>query len=320
MNDAALAPHILEEAATWLLLMQDAPLAPAQQAEFERWRGSSSDHQRAWKRAERLLARMGALPPVLAKPTLQRPAHAGRRAMLRSLVVLLAAAPMGWLAWRHQAWREWLAADYVTAVGERLDIKLEDGAQIALNTDTALDIRYDERQRLLRLRRGEIHIATATDTQRPPRPFLVQSDHGLMLALGTRFTVRQFTDCTLLTVYQGAVQIHLDGAGARPGANIIESGHQVRFDRDSLGAIEAANANAVAWRKGLLVADDMPVRQWAEELMRYGGERIECDTSLRPLRVSGAFPINDLPLAVGMLAQTYGLRTRRDGPRINISR
>ncbi|QKH34509.1 FecR family protein [Achromobacter pestifer] len=320
MSDAALAPHILEEAASWLLLMQDAPLAPEQQAEFARWRARSNDHQRAWKRAERLLARMGALPPALAKPTLQRPAHAGRRAMLRSLAVLLAAAPLGWLAWRHQAWRSWLAADYVTAVGERLDIKLEDGAQVALNTDTALDVRYDERQRLLRLRHGEIHIATATDVQRPPRPFLVQSDHGLMLALGTRFTVRQLANYTLLAVYEGAVQIHPDGASVNPGSNIIEAGHQVRFDRDGLGPIDAADINALAWRKGLLVADDMPVLQWANELMRHGQDVIECEASLRPLRVSGAFPLDDLPLAVGMLAQTYGLRMRRDGSRIRIGR
>lgn len=320
MNDVPLSPRILEEAATWLLLMQEAPLAPTQQTEFERWRVRSSDHQRAWRRAERLLARMGGLPPALAKPALQRPAQTGRRAMLRSIALLLAAAPLGWLSWRHQIWRDWLAADYVTAVGERLDIKLDDGAEIALNTGTALDVRYDDQQRLLRLRQGEIHVVTATDIQRPPRPFLVQSDHGLMLALGTRFTVRQLTDHTLLAVYEGAVQVHLDGAGAALGANVIEAGHQVRFDRHGLGRIEPANADALAWRKGLLVADDMPVRSWADELMRYGRDIIECDASLNPLRVSGSFPVNDLPLAVGMLAQTYGLRIRHEGQRLRIGR
>lgn len=109
---------------------------------------------------------------------------------------------------------------------------------IALNTATALDVRYDEQQRLLRLRQGEIYIVTAADIQRPPRPFLVQSDHGLMLALGTRFTVRQQADNTLLAVYEGAVQIHPDGASAAPGANVIEAGRQVRFDRNGLGRID----------------------------------------------------------------------------------
>lgn len=319
MSDV-LAPHILEEAASWLLLMQEAPLAPAQQAEFERWRARSSDHQRAWKRAERLLARMGALPPALAKPALQRPTHAGRRATLRGLAALLAVTPLGWLAWRHRIWRDWLAADYVTALGERLDITLEDGARIALNTSTALDVRYDERQRLLRLRQGEIHVATAADAHRPPRPFLVQSDHGLMQALGTRFSVRQQAGYTLLAVYEGAVQIRTVENDVNAGARIIEAGCQVRFNRDGLGAIETANANALAWRQGLLVADDMPLQQWSEELMRYGREVIECDASLRSLRVSGAFPTSNLPQAAGMLARTYGLRMRLAGSRIRLDR
>ncbi|MBF2984599.1 iron dicitrate transport regulator FecR, partial [Pseudomonas aeruginosa] len=76
----------------------------------------------------------------------------------------------------------------------------------------------------------------------------------------------------------------------------------------------------LAWRQGLLVADDMPLRQWAGELMRYGGESIECEPSLDPLRVSGTFPVDDLPLALAMLAQTHGLRLVHQGRRVLIRR
>lgn len=34
----AIAPQVLRETASWLLLMQEGPLAPAQQAELESWR------------------------------------------------------------------------------------------------------------------------------------------------------------------------------------------------------------------------------------------------------------------------------------------
>ncbi|MBR8652962.1 FecR family protein [Achromobacter sp. Marseille-Q0513] len=334
MNDAAraaagirtprdlppLAPRILEEAASWLLQMQDGPLPPARQAEFERWRARSAEHQRAWQRAERLLARIGLLPPALATRALNRPPRAGRRAALRALALLLAAAPLGWLSWRHPFWRDWLAADYVTAVGERLDITLEDGAEVALNTDTALDLRYDDSQRLLRLRRGEIYIRTAADTRAPPRPFLVQTDDGLLLALGTRYSVRQYPGYTELAVYEGAVQIHPDGADVAPGANIIGAGRRARYTRQRIEAIDAASEAALAWRKGLLIADDMPVDLWARELARYGRETIEVDAGASALRISGTFPIDDIPQALGMLAQTYRLRTRREGMRVRISR
>ena len=71
---------------------------------------------------------------------------------------------------------------------------------------------------------------------------------------------------------------------------MIEAGQRVRFDRQRIGPVESASEAALAWRQGLLVADDMPLRQWAGELMRYGGESIECEPSLDPLRVSGTFP------------------------------
>ncbi|MGV7041041.1 FecR/PupR family sigma factor regulator, partial [Pseudomonas aeruginosa] len=45
----AIAPQVLRETASWLLLMQEGPLAPAQQAELESWRSRSPEHQRAWR-------------------------------------------------------------------------------------------------------------------------------------------------------------------------------------------------------------------------------------------------------------------------------
>ncbi|MBF3025630.1 DUF4880 domain-containing protein, partial [Pseudomonas aeruginosa] len=43
----AIAPQVLRETASWLLLMQEGPLAPAQQAELESWRSRSPEHQGA---------------------------------------------------------------------------------------------------------------------------------------------------------------------------------------------------------------------------------------------------------------------------------
>lgn len=54
--------------------------------------------------------------------------------------------------------------------------------------------------------------------------------------------------------------------------------------------------------------------------MRYGGESIECEPSLDALRVSGTFPVDDLPLALAMLAQTHGLRLVHQGRRVLIRR
>ncbi|WEK30516.1 MAG: FecR family protein [Candidatus Pseudomonas phytovorans] len=310
--DDAIAQPVLAQAASWLMLMQEGPLLPAQQLELERWRLASEEHERAWKRAQRLLSRLGSLPPTLARPTLQRPS--GRRAVLRGLVLLMGAVPLGWWGWRSQAGR--FASDYQTAVGERKHARLADGTQIILNTDSALALLFDSAQRLLHLRRGEVYIVTAAD----PRPLKVQTLQGQLLALGTRFSVRQLADETLLEVYEGAVQVRPEGASPAAGENIIRAGQQVRFNRERLGLIEGVRDTSLAWQRGLLVADDMPLQQWAQALMRYADRRLECDPALGELRVSGTFPVDDLPLALAMLAQTYGLQVRQSGGQVIIGR
>ncbi|MBC3488126.1 FecR family protein [Pseudomonas sp. SWRI50] len=307
--DDAIPQQVLAQAASWLMLMQEAPLLPAQQRELERWRRASAEHERAWQRAQRLLTRLGSLPPTLAKQTLDRPT--GRRAVLRGLLLLIGAAPLSWWAWRSG-----IGNDYQTSVGERQHARLADGTQITLNSDSAVDVLFNSAQRLLHLRRGEVYIATAAD----PRPLMAQTQQGQLRALGTRFSVRQLADETLLAVYEGAVQVRPEHASVAPGENIIRAGQQVRFSRERMGLIEEARETTLAWRNGLLVADDMPVRLWAHELMRYTDQQLECDPVLGELRVSGTFPIDDLPLALAMLAQTYTLQVRHTGRQVFISR
>ncbi|MBF3159044.1 iron dicitrate transport regulator FecR, partial [Pseudomonas aeruginosa] len=117
------------------------------------------------------------------------------------LALLLGGAPLVWWGCRAQVWRDGFGADYLTAVGERRDLVLEDGSQVEMNTDSALDVRYDAGQRLLRLYRGEIYLRTAADRREPPRPFLVRTEQGLMRALGTAFSVRREGAETVLAVY-----------------------------------------------------------------------------------------------------------------------
>lgn len=68
------------------------------------------------------------------------------------------------------------------------------------------------------------------------------------------------------------------------------------------------------------MADGMPLRQWAEKLMRYDGESIEYESLLDPLRVSGAFSIDDLSLALAVLTQAYGLCLMHQGRWVLIRR
>lgn len=278
-----IAQAVLAQAAAWLLLMQEGPLTPAQQLELEHWRCSDAEHERAWNRAQRLLTRLGTLPPTLARQTLVRP-DSSRRTVLRSLLVLLGAAPLGWWVWRRNEG----GIDYLTALGERRDVLLADGTQVSLNSDSELSVRFTAEQRLLHLRRGEIYIVTAAD---PSRPLRVRTGQGVMQALGTRFSVRQLPDETLLAVYEGAVQVQPESSGGL----IVHASSQLRFSRNRLDPLEEARDAQLAWRNGLLVIDEMPLLQWTQELMRYSDQRLVCDPALAELRVSGSFRSTTCP-------------------------
>ena len=302
-------PRVLEQAADWLMQLHSGAASAQQRRACERWRASDPEHARAWQRAEALLGKLGGLPPELAMPALDRSREldrtSARRAALLKLAALLAVVPGAWLLMEQQGWRH----DYRTGTGERRDIVLADGSRISLNTATTLDVQFDGAQRLLTLRQGEIAVQTAADAQR--RPFFVATAEGRLEALGTQFSVRQDDGRTLLAVRQSRVRVR-----ARSGAqHILPAGRQVAFTAAAIGETAALDGGALAWQRGMLLADAMRLHDFALELGRYRPGIVRCDPRVADVRVSGAFPITDTDAALVMLVSTYPVaaRTRLGG-------
>ncbi|MEK7944076.1 FecR domain-containing protein [Pigmentiphaga sp. YJ18] len=303
-------PRILEQASDWLVQLHGGGMTDEARAAFQRWRQSDPEHDRAWARAELLMNKLGGLPPSLAMPSLDRPARGSRRAAIARLAMLAATVPAGWAAWRlarHEGW----AADHRTRTGERRDLRLADGTRLMLNTATAIDVRFDATQRLIHLRAGEILIQTAPDSAPVRRPFLVGTGEGRMEALGTRFSVRQDEGRTTVAVFENAVRI--EPRGASPA--VLEAGHRVSFTASGLAAPAPADEAAIAWTRGMLLADRMLMADVVAEVARYRGGIVRCDPAIADIPVSGAFPIADTDRTLGMLAATYPVRavTRAGG-------
>lgn len=320
--ETPLQARVLDEAAEWLMRLHDSGATDADRAACERWRQADPQHALAWERAERLLGKLGGLPAALAMPALDRPRshRAQRRATVARLAALLAVAPAGWLAW--QAWyaadqRGW-GADLRTATGERRTEHLADGSRLLLDTASAVDIRFDGALRLLSLRQGAISIETAADTATPHRPFVVDTAHGRLRALGTRFTVRQEGGRAdggpvRLAVTEGAVEVTLRGA-ASP-ALVVQAGQQTVLRAGEVTAPQPLQPEATAWTHGMLMADAMPLAAFCAELSRYRPGLLQCAPEVRALRVSGSFPLGDTDRTLTMLASTYpvDVQTRMRG-------
>lgn len=302
MSAAPIAPRVLDEAADWLMQLNDSGVTDADHAACERWRQSDPEHARAWSRAELMLQKLGGLPPQLAMPALSRPARSNRRAAVARLAALLAVAPVGWAAWQLVGPHADMAQHH-TATGERRDVALPDGTQLSLSTATAVDIKFDSGQRTLYLRSGAILVTTAADPQR--RPFQVVTAEGTLLALGTRFSVRQEAGRTHLAVLESAVRILPRRADAAVPPLTLQAGQQAFFTASNVAAVTPADDSVIAWTQGMLLADKMRLADFCAELAQWHPGFVRCDPAVADLRVSGAFPVAQPERALTMLVSTY---------------
>lgn len=301
------ADTALHEAARWFARLASDSVSSVDHAEWRRWHDQDTAHAQAWQRMLGVRQRLDAVPARLASATLHQAGKStgkGRRRALGALVALAVLGSAVWPVLQAIHWREW-TADYRTAIGERRDLHLPDGTAVVLNTGTALDHRT--RRRELRLYAGEIHVATpdVAQTGHAHRALRVETPHGVVQPLGTRFTVRVEEGWTRVVVLEKAVEVTPE-SGSR--SLRVNAGEQVTFDAEHLGVTEAAATAADAWTRGSLVISDRPLSEVVAELARYRREGIELDPAVSSLRVSGAFPLDDIDRALAVLTQSLPVR------------
>ncbi|MDB5767111.1 MAG: fecR [Collimonas fungivorans] len=307
MTETSINPAIIREAATWLMKLHGDDATEADQQAWQHWRSRSPEHQRAWQCAQRLTDSFSDIPPELGMPVLDRPVvyPQQRRAALKALALLLSTAPVAWLA-AKLPWEDW-TAEYQTATGERSTIALADGTQLILNTASSVDVKFDGRQRLVQLYTGEVLVTTAADKMLPARPFRVQTRHGLLRALGTRFDVRQEGMRSHVAVFEGAVEL----TPLKAAAVVVQAGQQCSFTANQAGPVLAADDAQALWSQGVLFADKMRLADFVQELSRYRHGRLSCDPAVAEQRVSGAFQLKDTDQALALLSKVLPVRIER---------
>lgn len=308
MNASGKLSHAsLEQAAQWYVRLQDHGSA-LEQLRWQAWVAQNPEHLAAWQYVQRVSQRFAPLQEQAQGAS--RALRSSRRQTLKTLLVLCGGSAMAWGSWRNTALPRLVggwSADYATTSGETRDTLLADGSHVWLNALSALDVRFDAAQRLLLLRFGEVLIDTAKDAR---RPFLVDTEHGRMQALGTRFSVLQGDDHTQLNVFEGRVQITTQDRHVR----IIEAGQQASFTRDGFKPTATASQAREAWSRGVLLADNLPLGQLITELNRYRPGHLGCDPAVAQLPVMGSFPLKDSDHALHLLQAALPIRVDRPLP------
>lgn len=311
----AVAPdhRVLQAAAGWFARLHARPDDVALHRQWSAWLSEDAQHRLAWQYVDGINQRFGNLGGSADQAhqvltTLHRE-RVSRRTVLGSLCVagvggLLASA--GWRRGWVDSPRAWLAT-YRTGVGEVRPIRLADGSQVWLNSETALDVHFDEGVRQLRLYRGEMLIETGADV----RPLQVVTRAGRMQPLGTLFSARAEGLHTTLSVFAGAVQATCADSDRQVR---VEAGQALVFDAQAGGALLPAQARRQDWSRGVLVAEDMPLGEVVQILGGYRHGHLGIDPTLANLRAVGTYPLLDSDHALAMLERALPIRVVRTLP------
>lgn len=291
----------LRSASHWYAMLSDEPASPQQQARWQQWYEQDQDNQWAWQQVENLRSQLSQVPGTVASRALHD-TQLTRRHVMKGLLLLLGIGG-GWQLWQSETGTG-MRADYRTAKGAISHLRLEDGSQLTLNTQSAADVRFNSQQRLIELWYGEIAITTARDPLH--RPFRVVTQQGELTALGTEFIVHQQDGFTRLDVQQHAVEVVL--AKNTSEKRIVQAGESLTFSASEFGAIAQLDEESVSWTQGVLSFSDKPLGEVITTLSRYRSGILRCDPAVAGLRLSGTFPLKDTDALLNIISQTLPVK------------
>jgi transmembrane sensor len=307
--------EVRAEAAAWVAQLHDEQRSPHLEARVHAWLGESEDHRRAFNRMTHAWERSGLIQMRArgdACATRPRPRVTPRAITLAATLVLAGIAVVYF--WRDNA--------VVTGVGQQQVRLLRDGTRVVLNTDTRIEVNYDERARRVRLIRGEAWFDVS---KRPAWPFIVSVDGQEIRALGTSFIVRHDdTQGLSVTLVEGRISVapiaRTDEASTQ-AAQILAPGQRLLIARNHPPTLDRPELTRVtAWERGRVEFEDTPLGDAANEMNRYSKTHVAvADAEVAQLRIGGVFRAGDSDEFVRIVTAAFGLRAERSGDNIVLS-
>lgn len=185
---------------------------------------------------------------------------------------------------------------YATAVGERLEVTLDDGSVMTLNTASVVEVDYSAASRGIRLLRGQALFQVAHQAD---RPFVVAAGDRRIIARGTAFDVRLDGDDVQVVLIEGRVDVQ---PTVRSGlARILPAlsqqtlspGEQLEARHEGPMRVKAADvARTTSWRRGQAVFHEDRLETAVAEMNRYSAAPIVIgDPRIAALPISGVFGV-----------------------------
>ena len=321
---------VMDDAAAWLARLDSESCNEADRAAFACWLAEDPVHRAAFEELSEVWARLRTLT------------HVGEQIEQGNITRLPVAQTVGHVASRDEGsspGSDWsaLAASLIVAVGvmmhlafatpsetwtteaaETMTVEMDDGSQIELNARSEVEVQFGAQRRHVKLNRGQAMFDVATD----PRPFLVETPLGSIVAVGTRFDVAVRKGVVEVAVVEGQVSVSAAQGGApltefdgrelvavREVSALLQAGDTAELSADSLRQ-QTLSVNAledrIAWMQGSVRFHQQPLERVLDEMRRYTNLNIHIgDASLAALRLTGEFPTNNIHEFLDQLTDRY---------------
>jgi transmembrane sensor len=307
-----------QRAAYWAARLDGGILESNDRAALDAWLAEAPSHRVALSGYCQLSADLEEqLPQLVAAGGATMPSLRARRRwnMLGiASVTLAAAAAVALAVWLVQPAPQ--IESIASAIAQRSTHTLADGTRVDLNANTSLRFENNPTERRVQLT-GEAVFQVVKDAT---RPFIVETPAGSVRVTGTTFGVSAEPTNQIfeVTVVEGSVQVRAGVAGGgRPGAEPIPlgAGEQLlaRTDGVAVKALSpAALEDALAWRQGLAVFNDVSLRDAAARFARYHGRQIIVDPAIAQERVGGRYSLDDLSGFLAGMESALGIDLKSD--------
>jgi transmembrane sensor len=326
------ADPVVKAATDWLLAC-DRGLTPQEKTRLTDWLEQDERHAEVYDQLKQTWSWFAEVPEARFEAARDLPTvetrggvRLFRRAWFAIPLATAAALAIGFFGWRYYNVRHFTDS-IVTEVGATQEIRLPDGSLVQLNTDTALNVEYTPTERKVHLSRGEAHFEVAKN---PERPFIVNTAHVNVRAVGTAFNVRLRQESIEVLVTEGKVRVS-DSANGRSVLPTTETTHTAASSEPVLGAGERAVVRyaemaapisvatvaplptpeideLLSWRERQLQFVGRPLSEIVSEFNRYNRHKLVIgDSRLAEKRFGVTFPANDYAGFVRLLQKEFGI-------------
>jgi transmembrane sensor len=179
---------------------------------------------------------------------------------------------------------------YETGRGELLEVGLEDGTLLALDTDSRLEAVIGDDARQVVLVGGEAWLQVARD---PSRPFVARLGDRQVVVTGTRFLLRRRDGRSEVHLVEGAVRLRKAGAATLE----LRPGDVATYADGGPVSILRRSGDPAPWRSKVLVFEGRRASEVLAAASRYADVTLGLPRGARDPVVTAAVPIGE-PAAV----------------------